>query len=226
MLKGTLRTGVAFFCGMAVLALGMALSDDHKHDQGDHGMPDMSEMSPEEQQMMEAWMKYGSPNEMHEHMVKGAGKWNVVMNSWMAPGAEMETYKGMAVAEPIMGGRFLKEKFTAEWDGMPMEGMSLMGYDIMAGKYCSVWIDNWSTGIFYSEGTADENGVIHMTTKHPNVMTGEYEEMRMEIHHTSEDMAKMMFFVEDGEGGWHKNMEMIYTRADDGGKSKIIKTHK
>lgn len=229
MLKGTLRTGAAFFCGMAVLALGMALADDHKHDHGDHdhdhGMPDMGEMTPEMAKMMEGWQKYMTPGEHHQELMKHAGAWDVQMHMWQAPGAPMETGTATVEAKPMMDGRYLMEKFSSEFNGMPFEGINIIGYDNFTGKPCSVWFDNMGTGIMYSEGHVDEDGVTHMTTKHPNFITGEYEEMKMEIHHLDADKSKMVFRIPDGEGGWHKNMEMVYTRAGHG-KTKTAKTHK
>jgi hypothetical protein len=39
--------------------------------------------------------------------------------------------------------------------GMPFEGMGCMGYDNVAKKHVSAWIDSMGTGIMYSEGTCD-----------------------------------------------------------------------
>ena len=42
-------------------------------------------MSPEEQAMMEAFQKAGTPGPQHERMAKQAGNYDITVKSWQAP---------------------------------------------------------------------------------------------------------------------------------------------
>ena len=45
-------------------------------------------------------------------------------------------------------------------DEVPIEGIGYRGYDNFKKKYVQFWVDSGGTGIYYSEGTADESGRV------------------------------------------------------------------
>jgi hypothetical protein len=113
----------------------------------------------------------------------------------------------------ILGGRFLQEEFQGEMMGKKFNGMGLTGYDKFNNKYVSFWIDDMGTGMFTTEGTADENGkVLTFTGKMDDPMTGEKgKSMKLITRIVSPD--KHIFEMHDlSLGEKSKTMEITYTR--------------
>lgn len=134
--------------GSLLLAIPAALaSDDNAKTAKDAAMPSHDEM-------MAAWMKLASPGEQHATLKALAGSWKTVVKSWEGPG-EPKVSEGSCETTMLMDGRYLKEDFTGDVDGMPFQGMGLTGYDNSKKKFVGSWVDNMGTGIMVSEGTMD-----------------------------------------------------------------------
>jgi hypothetical protein len=58
----------------------------------------------------------------------------------------------------ILDGRFLQDEFSGEMMGSPFTGIGVIGYDNQSKKYVSIWMDSMSTGIYFFEGTASQDG--------------------------------------------------------------------
>ena len=71
----------------------------------------------------------------------------------------MET-SGSTETEMILGGRFLVDHTTGEFNGQKFEGMGISGYDNIKQKYISVWLDTMGTGMMTAEGQADAKGKV------------------------------------------------------------------
>src|SRR5438093_13625239 len=67
--------------------------------------PAMPAMTPEQQKMMEMYMKAGTPGPEHERLAKGVGTWDMVVTSWDAPGAPPNKEQGTAQMSMTLGGR-------------------------------------------------------------------------------------------------------------------------
>jgi hypothetical protein len=118
---------------------------------------------------MKAWQKYALPGKNHEKLEYLVGKWDVTTKYWMdGPGKPPTESTATTWCRMVFGGRFvqtdLKGMMTLEIDGqmkpMPMEAVGYIGYDNFKEKYVAIWIDSHSTGIYYSEGTADKKGKV------------------------------------------------------------------
>ena len=57
-----------------------------------------------------------------------------------------------------MGGRYLEQRFKGDIMGMPFEGIGYTGYDNVKKQYWGTWMDNMSTGMMTSTGTAPPTG--------------------------------------------------------------------
>jgi Protein of unknown function (DUF1579) len=112
-------------------------------------------MDPAAQQAM---MQAMAPGVHHEHMKKLAGNFDYTIKMWMDPSAPPVESTGKRSAEFLLGGRYLQEKITGTFMGMPFEGMSLMAYDNLAKEYVMTWIDNMGTGIVVYHGQCDGKG--------------------------------------------------------------------
>jgi Protein of unknown function (DUF1579) len=106
--------------------------------------------------MMNAMITYGTPGKMHEMMASWNGTWTGETTMWDYEGAAPKTSAGTAVNSMTMGGKYQMSKHTGNMDGMPFEGLAIMGYDNSSKQFVSSWIDTWSTGIMNMTGTWDE----------------------------------------------------------------------
>lgn len=115
---------------------------------------------------MQIWMEYMTPGPMHEMLASQVGEWKTISKYWMDPSVEPMTYEGLAKTEMILGGRYQKSNHNAEVMGMPMEGISLVGYDNTAQEFTSIWIDNLGTGTAVAKGRFDKesNSISMMGT--------------------------------------------------------------
>ncbi len=108
---------------------------------------------------MQACMIAGTPGKMHEHLAKGAGVWEGKNTMWMAPGAEAMTSDSTTTVTPMMDGRFVKVEVAGEMPGMgPYNGFGLYGFDNVAKKFVSTWMDNHSTGLMTGTGELSPDG--------------------------------------------------------------------
>ena len=176
--------------------------------------PKAPEMTPEQQAMMDAWIKAGTPGAPHENLKAFVGNWDTKVTAWMDPSAPPETSAGKATYTLTFGGRYLHTDYKGDYHGQPFEGFGQMGYDNVTGKYWSTWTDSMSTGIFVETGDYDAatktytmNGPMH----DPTVKTGPVPVRTVTRfvdadHHTFE-------FYETRDGKERKTMEMHYTRA-------------
>lgn len=151
--------------GMAVLAGGMvAFTAAQPKDK-------QPQMTPEQQKEMEKWQKASTPNENHKLLEAFVGNWNAECAFTMAEGAPEEKSTGTMTTTSIFEGRFVKEEFTGTMMGMPFKGLGYWGYDNLAGKFVSTWMDSMGTMIMVSKGdysSADKAWTMLADIKDPD----------------------------------------------------------
>jgi hypothetical protein len=140
-----------FVCGLVACCLttsgaGWAAADTDK----DKAKAEMKTDKAHDQMMAEM-AKYGAPGPAHEGLKKMEGKWKASMKSWFAPG-EPTVSEGTAVNTLVLGGRFVEMRYSADFMGMPFEGIGYTGYDNKKNEYLSFWADNMSTVWMTSTG--------------------------------------------------------------------------
>ena len=154
-------------------------------------------------------MQAGQPGKMHERLAQGAGTWDCKTTMWMAPGSDPMTSAGTTTAAPFMDGRYLKVEMAGEMPGMgPYRGFGLYGYDNVAGKFTSMWVDNHSTGIMTSTGELSADG---------KVMTWTYS-----YHCPLSKKPCAMREVETVTGPTTKTLEMFGTEPKSGKEYKMM----
>ena len=79
--------------------------------------------------MMEAMMKAGMPGDPHKLLNSMAGSWTTKATFWMMPGADPTSMEGTSENKWVMGGRYLEQRFSGSFMGMPFEGQGYTGYD-------------------------------------------------------------------------------------------------
>ena len=171
---------------------------------------DKQQMPPE--QMMAEWMKVNTPGKEHETLKKLAGTWKCEVTMSMMPGAPTQTSRGTNKSEMILADRYLKSDFQGEMMGMPFKGVGLMGHDNIKKKFVSLWVDEMTTGLMTSEGTADASGkVITFTGECPEV-TGETKPFRHVFTIESDDKHTFEAYAPGPDGKEFKMMTIVYTR--------------
>ena len=131
----------------ASLLASLALASDKKAD-------------PKMEEMMKKMEAAGTPGAAHKALEPLVGDWNAEVKMWMAPDAPPNVTKATAKSTFVMNGRFVQQDFKGEFMGKPFRGMSLVGYDNMKKQYNYVWIDDMSTGMFTSEGKAEDGAKV------------------------------------------------------------------
>jgi hypothetical protein len=161
---------------------------------------------------MQAMMAAMQPGEHHEHLKKLVGNYDYTIKMWMDPSAPPQESTGKRTAELLLGGRYLEEKFTGNFMGMPFEGVGLMGYDNVNKQYVGTWIDNMSTGIMSMHGTCDK-GTWNMTGESTDPMTGKKMTTRSVVKIVDDNTFTMEMFGPGPDGKEMRMMEMTCKKA-------------
>lgn len=168
-----------------------------------------------EQEMMDAYMKAGTPGKEHEVLNDVVGSWTANVKSWHTADSPVEESTGTAVGRWILGNRYLQQEFKGEFAGMPFEGVGVWGYDNVKKQYFSTWMDSMSTGMMLSSGKYDAaSKTFTMTGTYPNPITGKDEKAREVIKIVNNNKHTMEFYGNDMvTGKEYKMMEITYTRT-------------
>lgn len=171
------------------------------------------EVSEAQAAMMEAWQKYATPGEAHAELAKSEGHWHVILMDYSDPSNPTES-KGCCRNTMVLGGRYLKQDFVSEYNGMPFEGVGYTAYDNILKQYISTWIDNFSTGLAVLRGEMDESGkVLTSFGEGPDPMTGKIIKYKsvMTVKDDDHHLFEMFILLPDGQE--MKTMSMSYERT-------------
>ena len=161
---------------------------------------------------MKAMMDYATPGEVHKMMAKSAGDWTCAITLWMAPGAKPETATSESKMEMILGGRYLQQKNTGNFMGMPFEGIGVTGYDNAKKIFVSTWMDNMGTGIMYLTGNWDAaSNTLVLTGSMVDPASGKDIAVKETVQNVDDNHQLMNMFVTAG-GQEFKSMEIKMTR--------------
>jgi hypothetical protein len=169
-------------------------------------------MSAEEQAMMEAFQKAGTPGAPHAAIAKSAGDYTLAVKSWHAPGAPPSNDTGSATRRMILGGRVLVEEVSSMMMGQPFTGYGLHGYDNVSGKFWGTWNDSMSTGVMVTEGTCDDQGACNFTGGWNDPITKAKVSARMTTRWTDANNEVFEMYGPGPDGKEMKMMEITYTR--------------
>ncbi len=209
MKRRTYLAGIVAVCATILVSAGL-LAQENPY----------GEMSAEQQEMMKAWMEYGTPGEHHARLADRVGEWTVVGQMWMAPDAPAQPFTGTSTIKSVMGGRYFLEKIEGPgMMGPPFEGRSVFGYDNLTKTYFSFWFDNMMTGVARYEGTPSGDGkTIHYTLDTPDVMAGRYKTARATDERIDADHGIFTIYDTTADGDEYMSMQVKTTRK--GAESK------
>ncbi len=161
---------------------------------------------------MKIWQAYMTPSEVHLEWAKNDGIWDTENTMWMKPGAEPVVSKGTMDNKMILGGRYQQSTYKSMFNGMPMEGMSMLAFDNKTKEYTSTWVDNFGTGMMVLKGKQDtKTGIIHLTGTMTDIMSAEPMNVRETYTVVDKNTHKMEMFFEF-EGKEYMSMRLIFKR--------------
>ena len=191
-----------------ILLCTFALSAAAQHDHGaDNKKPAMDPA------MMEAMMKAGVPGDAHKKLDGMVGSWDTKITMWMMPGADPMTSTGTSTNAWVMGGRYLEQRFKGDFAGMPFEGVGYTGYDNVKKQYWGTWMDNMSTSMMTSTGSASADGKTwEFSATMTDPMTGKDSPVKEKVTIADADHHTMEMWAPGPDGAMFKTMEIAYSR--------------
>jgi hypothetical protein len=161
---------------------------------------------------MDAWMKASTPGDAHKKLDGMVGTWDVKVKSWMAPGAPPMESTGTAVNAWVLGGRWMEERFTGSFMGMPFQGIGYTGYDNIKKQYIGTWMDNMSTAVMMSTGKGGSGNTWEFSSSMDDPMSGKTMPVTEKVTFTDADHHTMEMWSPGPDGKMAKTMEISYSR--------------
>ena len=111
---------------------------------------------------MARWQAAMTPELAHEFLAEHfEGEWKATMrvstgmNQGMGPPSE-----GTATGSPILGGRYIEVRSKGSMMGMPIEGVTVLGYDTVRKLFHATMFDTIGTGVKTLWGNLDKTGTV------------------------------------------------------------------
>jgi hypothetical protein len=161
---------------------------------------------------MDAWMKASTPGDAHKKLDGMVGTWDVKVKSWMEPGAPPMESTGSAVNAWVLGGRWMEEKFTGSFMGMPFSGIGYTGYDNIKKQYIGTWMDSMSTAVMVSTGKGGSGNTWEFASSMDDPMSGKTMPVTEKVTFTDADHHTMEMWSPGPDGKMFKMMEIAYSR--------------
>jgi hypothetical protein len=176
--------------------------------------PKPKQMSAEEMASMQAMMKAMTPGENHKALDGMVGTFDAKVTMWMQPGAPPVTSTGKCVNSWVLGNRYIEQKMTGNFMGMPFEGIGYTGYDNVKKQYWGTWIDNMGTGVMVSTGSMTDAGKSwKFTGTMADPMSGKDTTSETRISVADHDHHTMEMWGPAPDGKMVKMMEIAYSRS-------------
>jgi hypothetical protein len=213
---------LAFIAPLALVACQTTTSNEvaaGDHPQSDKSQGDMSQIKLPPgwtQADMQACMAAATPGPMQQKLARGVGHWSGKFTQWMAPNTDPMTTSCTATLTSVMDGRFVKNEFTCDMPNMgPFQGLGYYGYDNVAQKLVSTWLDSMATGIMNGDGTISSDGNTITWNYHMMCpITKKPEVMREVEKYTGDNSITLDMYGDDPKSGKEFHMMHIeMTRA-------------
>lgn len=150
------------------------------------------------------------PGPQHEKLLESVGEWHVDCKHFMDPSQPpMESTATDTVR--AIGGFWTVSDFKGEAMGMPFEGCSTVGYDVIREKYVTTWVDSMMPNHWYMEGDFETDDTMVFTGKGPSHTGDGLIDWKISWEMCSKDKHIMRMFVCTPEGDM-MTMENTYTR--------------
>jgi hypothetical protein len=117
---------------------------------------DCDDLTPEQMTAgQQKTMAIMGPGPEHELLTKLVGEWSATVNMYM-PGMDTMSSPMTSTNEMILEGRFLRSTSKGSMMGMPVESVTMFGYDRRHGHYTMMGFDTMGTYFITASGEYDE----------------------------------------------------------------------
>ena len=169
--------------------------------------------SPEEQAMMEKYMKAATPGPEHAELAKLAGKWKLAVSTWMTPAGPPLKSEGTAEFKTLLGGRYVQEEVHGDVGGQPFEGIGIQGYDNVTKQRVGTWMDSMSTGLMVTHGKCAAGAKkCSFRGKMPDAVAGKEMPVSSTMTMIDDNHFKFEMSGPAPDGKVFKMLEILYTR--------------
>lgn len=98
------------------------------------------------------------PGNAHLALQDLVGQWDLEVQARTGPDSAWERSTGRSTCVLALGGRYVVEHWSATLQGQPFEAMQVLGYDKLAERFVSIWMDSFSTWPVTSSGRMGSDG--------------------------------------------------------------------
>lgn len=109
----------------------------------------------EAEAMIEYYIESAKPVAEHKRLLEMTGPWKTSSKLWFGPGDPMIA-SGTASGQMILGGRFLQLEGSVKDGPMPMQHLTLVGFDRRTSEYTLVGFDTGGTYYITAAGKWDD----------------------------------------------------------------------
>lgn len=163
---------------------------------------------------MQEMMKRMMPGAGHKIFARMAGKWRGTLRMWnsAAPAAPPIESTTESESKLVLGGRFVLEEATGTIMRMPMQRMSVLGYDNVTNQYTLVFYSSMETATNTAVGTADSSGNVLTLHGEFNEPAGKYP-FKNVVRLQSDDVHVFESYRILPDGKEVKLLEQVMTRV-------------
>jgi hypothetical protein len=113
------------------------------------------------------------PAKEHEWLKKFVGEWETEGEASMGPGIPAVKCKGTQKTR-LLGSFWVVSEPSMDMQGMKMQAVQTIGYDLKKKKYIGTWIDGLTDYLWTYEGDVDATGrILSLEADGPNMMKPE-----------------------------------------------------
>jgi hypothetical protein len=154
-------------------------------------------------------------NGPHHQLQKLAGKWEGVAKTWFEPTTVHDASPVQATIRPVLDGMYMLQEYTGSFEGKPIQGLALYGYNLMLQRFETVWVDSFHTGtaFLFSEGkrgSAEWN--VKGTYAYVTPETEQYWGWRTTVEMPDDHTLVLRSFNVSPEGEEQLSTEAVLTR--------------
>jgi hypothetical protein len=163
---------------------------------------------------MQEMMKRMMPGEGHKSFASMTGKWRGTMKIWSSARPDAPPLESATESESklVLGGRFVLEEATGTVMRMPMQRMSILGYDNATNQYTLIFYSSMETATNIANGTADSTGKV-LTLRGEFFEGGSKVPFRNVIRLDSDDVHVFESYRTMPDGKELKLVEQVMTRV-------------
>jgi hypothetical protein len=168
----------------------------------------------DQQAIMEAWARASAPGAGHEALEPTIGVWRAKTTVWFGDGPPNVT-GGRVEKKWSLDGRFVEMRY--EGDPGPhgvFRGVGLLGYNNIAKRYESIWIDVMSTAMLFQTGQYDAaKKALSIVGEQHESITGGTVRVRSVTTIRSKNEHVMENYVTGPDRREHRTLEVVQTRV-------------